>query len=104
MKRLKYSPFLIAAVWLCSCGNDANKTPAKKEKICVSDSLEKIIHIDTAGISNIDDELKLSGEISFNDNKVVKVFPFSSGQVTEVKVSLGDKVSKGQTLAVIKSA
>jgi cobalt-zinc-cadmium efflux system membrane fusion protein len=50
------------------------------------------------------DELDLSGEVSNDDNNVVKVFPFSSGQVLEVKVSLGDKVSKGQTLAVMRSA
>ncbi|MEP6727097.1 MAG: efflux RND transporter periplasmic adaptor subunit [Bacteroidota bacterium] len=106
MKSLKYYPYLLAVVaWCCSCNNsDANKTPGKKEKVCVSDSLSKIIHIDTAGVANVDDELKLSGEVNFNDNKVVKVFPFSSGQVLEVKVSIGDKVSKGQTLAVIKSA
>ena len=106
MKRLKYLSYLMAAVaWFWSCSNsDANKDPVKKQKLCISDSLAKIIHIDTAGIANIDDELKLSGEISFNDNKVVKVFPFSSGQVVEVKVSIGDKVTKGQTLAVIKSA
>jgi len=106
MKTLQYSVYLLAAAaWLCSCSeSDASKAPDKKGKVCVSDSLSKIIHIDTAGIANIDDELKLSGEVSFNDNKVVKVFPFSSGQVLEVKVSIGDKVSKGQTLAVIKSA
>ena len=106
MNTLKFSPYLlVAAAWLCSCNNnDANKTTDKKEKVCVSDSLAKIIHIDTAGVANIDDELKLSGEVSFNDNKVVKVFPFSSGQVMEVKVSIGDKVAKGQTLAVIKSS
>ena len=106
MNTLKFSPYLVvAAAWLCSCNNsDANKATDKKEKVCVSDSLAKIIHIDTAGVANIDDELKLSGEVSFNDNKVVKVFPFSSGQVLEVKVSIGDKVAKGQTLAVIKSS
>ncbi|MEO6314475.1 MAG: efflux RND transporter periplasmic adaptor subunit [Chitinophagaceae bacterium] len=96
---------LILSAWLFSCNNsDAGKTVEKKEKVCISDSLAKIIHLDTAGIANIDDELKLSGEVSFNDNKVVKVFPFSSGQVLDVKVSVGDKVVKGQTLAVIKSA
>ncbi len=106
MKSLSLIIYLLAAtVCLYSCNNsDANKEPAKKAKTCISDSLEKIIHIDTAGLANIDDELKLSGEINFNDNKVVKVFPFSSGQVLEVKVSIGDKVAKGQTLAVIKSA
>lgn len=106
MHTAKYFILLFATTaLLVSCGNsDANKGPEKKQKVCISDSLSKIIHIDTAGVDNIDDELKLSGEISFNDNKVVKVFPFSSGQVMEVKVSIGDKVSKGQTLAVIKSA
>lgn len=73
-------------------------------KVCISDSLSKIIRIDTAGTSNIEDELSLSGEISFSDTKVVKVYPFSSGKVVQVKVSLGDKVSQGQVLAIIKSA
>ena len=74
------------------------------QKLCISDSMGKIITIDTALSGNIDDELKLSGEISFSDNKVVKVFPFSSGKVLDVKVSVADKVSKGQELAVISSA
>ena len=106
MQILKHSLYLLAiAAALSSCNNsEASKTSDKKEKVCISDSLSKIIHIDTAGVDNIDDELKLSGEVSFNDNKVVKVFPFSSGQVLEVKVSVGDKVARGQTLAVIKSA
>ena len=37
-------------------------------------------------------------------NKVVKIFPNASGRVISVNVSLGDKITKGQTLAVIKSA
>jgi membrane fusion protein, heavy metal efflux system len=94
---------LLAAMASCH-PDEASKKPAAKEKICITDSLAKIIKIDTAGFDNVNDELKLSGTISFNDNKVVKVFPFSSGQVIEVKVSLGDKVSKGQVLAIIKSA
>jgi membrane fusion protein, heavy metal efflux system len=75
-----------------------------KDAVCISDSLARIIQIDSAYTSNINDEVKLSGEVSFNDNKVVKVFPFSSGQILSVMVSLGDKVKQGQTLAIIKSA
>ncbi len=90
---------------LAACSNhDAVEGTQMPEKVCITDSLSKIIVIDTAITSNIHDELKLSGEINFDDNKVVKVFPFSSGQVVEVKVSVGDKVTKGQTLAIIKSA
>src|SRR5215471_7112767 len=94
----------VAAAILSSCSNKQADPPKEKDKLCISDSMEKMIRIDTAGITNVNDELKLSGEISFNDNKVVKVFPFSSGKVVEVKVSMGDRVVKGQVLAVIKSA
>src|SRR5260221_14184012 len=95
---------IAALLFLTSCKGKEQADPDLKKQVCITDSLSKIIHIDTATISNIDDEVKLSGEINFNDNKVVKVFPFSSGKVVEVKVSLGDKVSKGQVLAVIQSA
>lgn len=94
---------LTAATLLFSC-KGKQPEPEKPTAICVTDSMAKIITIDTAVISSIGDELKLSGEINFDDRKVSKVYPFSSGQVMQVNVSLGDKVSKGQTLAIIKSA
>ena len=75
----------------------------KKEPI-ISDSLAKIISIDTVKLDYITDEISLSGEVSNDDNKVVKVYPNASGRVISVNVSLGDKVVKGETLAVIKSA
>lgn len=86
-------------------GCDEKKAPAKKEgPFCLSDSMRNMITIDSARLCAIDDELHLSGEVAFDENKVVKIFPNSSGHVTEVKVTLGDKVSAGQVLAVIKSA
>jgi cobalt-zinc-cadmium efflux system membrane fusion protein len=94
---------LIAAFSSCQSKALEEKMP-DAEKVCISDSLSKIIRIDSAYSSGINDEVKLSGEVSFNDNMVVKVFPFSSGQVLTVSVSLGDKVKKGQVLAIIKSA
>ncbi|MEJ7684063.1 MAG: efflux RND transporter periplasmic adaptor subunit [Segetibacter sp.] len=66
--------------------------------------MAKMITIDSATMSNITNEISLSGEVSFDENKVIKIFPRSSGQVTECKVSFGDKVQKGQVLAVIRSA
>ncbi len=105
MKHAAYLLFIsVTFLFLYSCGSAPPEPVVKKESLCITDSMASIIKIDTAGYSNIDDQLQLSGEISFNDNKVVKVFPFSSGQVTKVLVSLGDKVSKGQTLAIINSA
>ena len=94
---------LTGTLGLFSC-KEIKPEEQKIQKLCISDSMEKMISLDTARISNINNELSLSGEVSFDENKVVKIFPFSSGQVLEVKVSLGDKVSQGQILAVMKSA
>jgi cobalt-zinc-cadmium efflux system membrane fusion protein len=93
----------IASYALVSC-NHSNGTEVAKNEPLISDSLMKMISIDTAKVSPIGDQLKLSGEIGYDENKVVKVFPNSSGQVMQVSVSFGDYVHKGQTLAVIKSA
>jgi cobalt-zinc-cadmium efflux system membrane fusion protein len=104
MHSLKYAASLLffSGIFF-SCKSKQTEAP-KDDRVCVTDSLAKIISIDTANISTVGDELKLSGEINFDDKKVSKVYPFSSGQVLQVNVSVGDKVSKGQTLAIIKSA
>lgn len=103
--QLKIFLLLFCFASVLSCSETKKEDPAaKSDAVCITDSLAKIIRIDSASMSSIKDELKLSGEISFNENKVIKLFPFSSGQVEHVFVSLGDKVSKGQTLATIRSA
>ena len=94
---------LAAMTVLASCEEKKTGTMENKQ-VCISDSLAKMITIDTAKETAMKNELKLSGEVSFDENNVVKVFPFASGQVMNVNVSLGDKVTKGQTLAVIRSA
>lgn len=88
---------------LISCDNSDGKVKAKKEPV-ISDSLMHMITIDTVKVKPVGDQLKLTGEIGYDENSVVKVFPNSSGQVIKVAVSFGDYVYKGQTLAVIKSA
>jgi cobalt-zinc-cadmium efflux system membrane fusion protein len=103
MKRETFLIGLFGMALLASCTPKNPDAPESKQ-VCISDSLQKMVTIDTAKTSTMKDELTLSGVVSSDDNNVVKVFPFSSGQVIEVKVSLGDKVSKGQTLAVMRSA
>ena len=89
---------------LSSCNRQNTTTAAVAKETMISDSTMQMLTIDSAQLRNVDDEVKLNGEVSFDDNKVVKVFPFSSGQVTSVNVSIGDYVKAGQTLATIKSA
>lgn len=74
------------------------------KKFVLSDTMSKMIAIDSVTSNFIDDAISLTGEISFNENNVNKVYPRNSGQVVECKVTLGDKVQAGQVLAIIKSA
>lgn len=91
------------AIALSACGPKEQPVEANK-KFVLSDTMRHMIAVDTVQNCNVTGELSLSGLVSFNDNNVVKIYPRSSGQVVEAKVSLGDRVAKGQTLAVIKSA
>ena len=93
----------LAVVLLTAC--EHKEQPVEHNaKFALSDSMLHMIETDTVRECMLTDELSLSGEVSFNENNVVKVFPRMSGQVVEAKVTLGDRVSKGQTLAIIKSA
>ncbi len=101
--KLLILPALFAIIMFASCEHKEPMVEVNK-KFMLSDTMRKMIQIDTVANCNITDELSLSGVVSFNDNNVVKVYPRISGQVMEAKVSLGDKVTKGQVLAVIHSA
>ena len=94
---------LVSMVLLSACEHKEQAVETNK-KFVLSDTMLNMIQTDSVRECNIADELSLSGEVSFNENSVVKVFPRSSGQVLEVKVSMGDKVVRGQALALIKSA
>jgi cobalt-zinc-cadmium efflux system membrane fusion protein len=97
-------PGVIVATMSVACNSAPKEKESGRSQDFISDSALQMLRIDTASIRNIDDELKLSGEVSFDENKVVKIYPFSSGQVLAVHVGLGDYVKQGQNLATIKSA
>lgn len=101
----KYSLFLTCSIIFCffSC-TEKKAEKIESKKFVLSDTMSKMIAIDSVTVCNIDDEISLNGEISFNENNVNKVFPRNSGQVVECKVTLGDKVHAGQVLAILKSA
>ncbi|MBI3510798.1 MAG: efflux RND transporter periplasmic adaptor subunit [Bacteroidetes bacterium] len=61
------------------------------------------IATDTAKTVKADEDLTLTGKISFDESKVGKVYPLVGGNVIRVNVSLGDQVRKGQLLATIRS-
>lgn len=100
-QHLFYAFFMLLGFEACNSHAEVKENTGP---FCLSDTMIKMIEIDSASLSNIDNLITLSGEVSYDENKVIKIFPRSSGQVIESKVTLGDKVSAGQILAVIKSA
>ena len=89
----------------CTSCNHSNANPVAGVKThFISDSTMAMLKIEPATTRNLEEEVKLSGTVSFDENKVVKVFAFSSGQVVSVNAGVGDFVKQGQPLAVIRSA
>lgn len=66
-------------------------------------NLLKAALIDTARLERTNNELSLTGKVTFNQDQVVKVFPLVGGHIEALKVDLGDYVRKGQVLAIIRS-
>lgn len=92
------------SVSLLFAGCKTRNVNTEDEKFSLTDKMKDLITTDTVKYINVENVLKLTGKVTFDEDKIVKVFPPVSGLVTELRAGIGDKVSKGQILAVIKSA
>ena len=74
-------------------------------RITMDDAAAKTagIEIGTAAPARIRSTLQLQGEIQFNQDRVVRVVPRLSGVIASASTSLGDRVKRGDVLAVIES-
>lgn len=61
------------------------------------------VKLEKAKMSKITTTLELPGEIAFNDDKLAHITPRYAGIAKEVHKQLGEKVNKGDVLAVIES-
>ena len=77
---------------------------AGKNEVLLTDQQNQILGIDTVKLVNDESELSLTGKINFDEDKVTKVYPLASGNVIDLRVSLGDHVERGQELAKLRSS
>jgi membrane fusion protein, heavy metal efflux system len=87
-----------------ACTDAKTAVNNQPQPFCLSDSLLKNVVLDTVASRPVEYELRLSGKISSNEDKLVKVFPLVGGHVEDLKIELGDYVQKGQVMAVIRSS
>ena len=92
---------LIGTVIFSSCTTKPAPTD-DKEQFVISDSLFKTIKIDSVVKCPLVNALTFTGQVSFNEDNVARIFPMVSGNITGISVQLGDYVKAGQKLDVIR--
>ena len=107
-KQPKKYIFMMAIGAMCTLFACSHKPEAtaddKSTAFQVTDSLLSKLLIDTVKEASALSEITLSGKITPDEDKMVKIYPLVSGVAEKVKVQLGDMVSRGTTLAVLKSS
>lgn len=98
---------LAVAIILAACTKkeetaDATKVESKANVQLTSEQMKTIAVEDVQQVP-VAEEFSAVGDVSFDENNVVRVFPIVSGTVEKVGVSLGDYVQRGQLLAVLLS-
>ena len=95
----------IAWLLILNFSSCTSKTEKKEDSniVEISDSLIKNMTVSDAKITQVHNELKLTGKIVTEQNKQLEVYPLVGGIVKTVNVEIGDYVEKDQVLAIIKS-
>jgi cobalt-zinc-cadmium efflux system membrane fusion protein len=86
-----------------SCGTNSDRVAVDRQAYIIPDSLLKTLTIDSVRQEQLVNAITLTGQVDFNQDNVVNIFPMISGNVQGIKVVLGDYVEKGQALGVIAS-
>lgn len=93
---------LSATLFFAACKSNKNDADAKQAFV-ISDSLLKTLHLHNVKLCPVVKALTLTGKVTFNEDKVVRLLPMVSGNITGVTIQLGDHVNKGQQLGIIRS-
>lgn len=117
-RNIKQLGFVLLAVGLIYGGyrlsmpaasNTATKTEAEKEErsegIVLSDAKVAAANIElaTAGPAVLRHSLQLNGMVQPNQESLIQVTPRFPGIVREVRKRIGDRVQKGEVLAIVES-
>src|SRR5580692_3744519 len=86
-----------------ACRENNENVLVAREPYIIPDSLLHTLTFDSVKKGELINSIVFTGQVDFNQDKQVNIFPLISGNVQDVKVQLGDYVTAGQDLAVVKS-
>lgn len=105
--------FFLLAGWIAACALLLSCNAKRAEKtvapapvppfLLLSEKQMDYVRLDTVKSIPAVEPISAMGEISFDEDNVVRIYPIVSGAVETVEVSLGDYVKKGQLLATLLS-
>jgi cobalt-zinc-cadmium efflux system membrane fusion protein len=100
-----YTFLTVTLLFACSAKNEKDKVVSEEKKTTIAFTTEQMKELSIGQVEKVAtaEEFSAVGEVSFDEDNVVRIFPIVSGSVEEVKVSLGDYVKKGELLASILS-
>ena len=100
-----FMQLLCVSFLLISCRQKGKPTHSegKSDHPCISDSELKTFQPLKVENTPVIKELRLTGKVVYNPNKVLNYVSLVSGTIVHSYISLGDQVQKGQVLAEIKS-
>lgn len=96
-----YTLLLTGIALMAACSNKSQQAEAEKQLTAIERG--KVMATDTVSVRSIDDELVLNGDVTCDEALLRKVFVPCTGKVTGLKVEVGDRVTRGQLLAIIHS-
>lgn len=82
-------------------GTPKDETTAKQ--FCIAENFKSQIEVSEVKSENIAERIHLTGNVESNPDKVVEFTSLVNGIIVKTYFNLGDKVSKGQVLAELKS-
>ena len=107
MKKNIHLLFISLAIFVFACdkNKETKNVTVKQQQSDVSFSEEQLkqLTVEPVDLVPVAEEFTAVGEVSFDEDNVVRVYPIVSGSVEAVDVSLGDYVQRGQLLATIVS-
>lgn len=92
---------IAAIVFLASCNHKDQQADAEKQLTAIEKN--SVCATETVVLKGMYDELVLNGDVMCDEALLRKVFVPCTGRVSHLQVEVGDKVTRGQRLAVIHS-
>ncbi len=99
----------LVIVWLVIAGRGpsghAGAEQRRKDTVSVSDAGKRLLQIrtDVVRLQAFEGTVQATGQVCFPLDETVHISPRLQGRVRQVLVQVGDRVTKGQTLAVMDS-